>query len=346
MQFELNYKQYSDFINIINNVFYPLKNFVNKKEFKSILEKQKIKNKYFPFPIFFSLKKDQFDKIQNKKNLTLIYKSKKIATIDKLEFFSINSTLFGKKIFGKKFMYHPYYKAFNNENYIFLNFNIVKKFKHKIVAKEFISPSVFKKKLKNIKYLASFHTRNVPHNAHQWIHKILLKRFGGLLIQPLIGQYKSGEYKDSIIMKTNIKASQKLKDKNVFCLPFLSYPRYGGPLEAALHSIVRYNYGCTHFWVGRDHAGYKNYFSKYQSQKYCKIKQKNLGINIVCGNEPFFCKKHNTITNKCKNKICEKNKTLISGTKIRKYLLSKKKIPTHLMSKDIAKLISISSLIK
>ena len=55
MDFKLNYKQYSDFINIANNVFYPLKNFVNKKEFISILEKQKIKNKFFPFPIFLVL---------------------------------------------------------------------------------------------------------------------------------------------------------------------------------------------------------------------------------------------------------------------------------------------------
>ena len=58
MKFKLNYKQYSDFINITNNVFYPLKNFVNEQEFKSILRKQKIRNKFFPFPIFLVLKKN------------------------------------------------------------------------------------------------------------------------------------------------------------------------------------------------------------------------------------------------------------------------------------------------
>ena len=103
----------------------------------------------------------------------------------------------------------------------------------------------------------------------------MIKKFGSLLIHPLIGQYKKGEYKDSYIMKTNFLAKKILNNKNVFCLPFFSYPRYGGPLEATLHAIVRKNYGCTHFWVGRDHAGYKKFFSKYQSQKFCDtIKRK------------------------------------------------------------------------
>ena len=304
MKFKLNYKQYSDFINLTNNVFYPLTNFVNKQEFDSILQKQKLKKKFFSFPIFFGLRKDQFNKVKDKKQLTLVYKSKNIAIINKLDFFSINSTLFGRKIFGKKFNNHPYYKLFVDENFIFLNFNIIKKFNNNILFKEFTSPINFKKKIKKIKNIASFHTRNVPHNAHLWIHKLLLKKFKSLLIQPLIGQYKKGEYKDSLIMKTNIKASKILKNKNVFCLPFLSYPRYGGPLEAALHAMVRYNYGCTHFWVGRDHAGYKNFFSKYQSQRYCKKIQQKLKINIVSEKEPFFCKTHNIVTNKCKCKSC------------------------------------------
>ena len=64
-------------------------------------------------------------------------------------------------------------------------------------------------------------------------------------------------------------------------IPFFSYPRYGGP-KAALHAVVRKNYGCTHFWVGRDHAGYKNFFKKYESQKFCK---KNEKLNSYCNAE-------------------------------------------------------------
>ena len=345
MNFKLNYKQYSDLINISTGVFSPLKNFVNKNQFDSILKKQTIGKNFFPFPIFFGLNKTQYGKIKSKKSLILEYNSNEVVTINKLIFFEIDKNMFGKKIFGNNYKKHPYFKIFYNENFKFLSFNICKKFSSNNLPKSFVSPALFKKKIKKIKFLSSFHTRNVPHIAHQWIHSHLLDNYGGLLIHPLIGQYKKGEYKDEYIMKSNLKAAQRLNNKKVFCLPFFSYPRYGGPLEACLHAIVRKNYGCTHFWVGRDHAGYKRFFSKYQSQKYCQFNQNKVKIKIVAQNEPFFCKIHKIVTNQCKSKKCNKHKLLISGSKIRSLLLSNKKIPENLMSRQISELISSKSLI-
>ena len=345
MKFKLNYKQYSDLLNLTNDIFYPLKNFVNKNEFTFILKRKILNNKFFPFPIFFGLSRDQFKKIRDKKNLILVYKSKKIVKINNLNFFNIDRNLFGKKIFGKNFTKHPYFKVFQRENFIFLNFKIVKKYKKQNFFKNFVTPKTFKKKIKNIKNLPAFHTRNAPHAAHQWIHEYIFKKYGSLLIQPLIGQYKKGEYKDKYILQTNKQAAKILNSKKVFCIPFFSYPRYGGPLEAALHAIVRKNYGCTHFWVGRDHAGYKNFFSKYQSQNFCKSFKKKLEINIIAEKEPYYCKKHQGVRNNCK-KICNKNKILISGTKIRNYILRKKPIPKYMMSTRISHILKYNSLIQ
>ena len=88
-----------------------------------------------------------------------------------------------------------------------------------------------------------------------------------------------------------------------YVIPFFSYPRYGGPREAALHAIVRKNFGCSHFWVGRDHAGYKQFFKKYASQKFCKQITKKLKINIVAVKEPYYCSKKKFIVNQCSCKI-------------------------------------------
>tara|TARA_B110001452_G_scaffold75804_1_gene61548 strand:- start:780 stop:1820 length:1041 start_codon:yes stop_codon:yes gene_type:complete len=345
MKFKLNHKQYSDLINISTGVFSPLKKFVNKEQFDTILKKQILEKKFFPFPVFFGLNKEQYKNIKSQKTLILEYKSNEIAIINKLNFFEIDKNLFGKKIFGKNYKNHPYFKIFYDENFKFLSFNVCKKPHPKNLPKFFVAPAIFKKKIKKVKFLSSFHTRNVPHAAHQWIHSHLLTNYGGLLIQPLIGQYKRGEYKDTCIMKTNLKAARLLNNNKVFCLPFFSYPRYGGPLEACLHAIVRKNYGCTHFWVGRDHAGYKNFFSKYQSQKYCKSNENKIRIKIVSEKEPFFCKIHKIVSNKCKSKKCNESKLLISGTKIRALLLNNKKIPKYLMFKKISELISSKSLI-
>ena len=128
--------------------------------------------------------------------------------------------IFSVKKFLEIILKNHYFKIFDKENYKFLSFKISKKIFFKHLPKYFISKSFKKKNKKKLKFLPGFHTRNVPHNAHLWIHKLLHKRYGGLLIQPLIGQYKVGEYKDRFIMKSNIKASKLLRSDAVFCFTF------------------------------------------------------------------------------------------------------------------------------
>ena len=338
----INQNQFSDLLNIKYKVFYPLQTFVNKEQFLRILKKCQYEDKFFPFPVFFGLTKKNYLKIKNCSQIDLIYKNQKIAVVNKLKFYSLNKNYFGKKIFGKKFKKHPFYKKFKKENYKFINFEILKFFKKKMDKNLFITPAYLSKKIKNLK-IASFHTRNVPHLAHQWIHRFLIKKFDGLLIQPMIGQYKTGEYKDEIIMKLNRLTKSLYRNKNVFVFPFYSYPRYGGPREAALHALVSRNYGCKYFWVGRDHAGIRNFYGVYESQKFCKKIEKKLKIKIIAQKEPYFCKKLFKIVNNCN---CKKScKIKISGTLIRKLLNKKKEIPTNLMSKIISNKLSKKSLI-
>ena len=346
----LSQNQFSDLLNLTHGVFYPLKNFVNKSEYKQIIFSQKFKNFFFPFPILFGISKKNFFKIKNFKTIKLIYKKKDIAIVDGVNFFFINKETFGKKIYGPKYKLNPYFKNFFKNNYIFLSFRIKYKYQKNLKDKNFVSPfnfkKILKKKLKK-NTLSSFHTRNVPHKAHQWIHSHLIKKYNNLLIQPLIGQYKKDEYKDEIIISLNkilAKSYSNVKNK-IFVIPFFSYPRYGGPKEAALHAIVRKNFHCTHFWVGRDHAGFKDFFKKYESQNYCKKISRKIGLIIVCEKEPYFCKKCKIITNNCKHKNSKKTKIAISGSKIR-YLIKKNiKIPEYLMDIRISKKINQKSLI-
>ncbi len=345
----INKNQFSDLINLINNVFFPLKNFVNKKEFIKIIENKKYKNFFFPFPVFLGLNKITYNKVKNRKNLNIYYKNKNLLTACNLNFYNLDKNKIAKKIYGKNYLNHPFYKDFIVNNFRFLSFDYKNINKKNIKHKYFISPRKFKKKfnIKSLKKLSSFHTRNVPHKAHQWIHSFLYKKFGALLIQPLVGQYKKGEYKDDIILKTNKLAAKIFKSKKVFSIPFFSYPRYAGYREAALHAIVRKNYGCTHFWIGRDHAGIKNFYGYMQSQNFCKKNEKKLKINIVAEKEPFYCSRCNMIKNKnCFIKTCKKrNIKKISGSNIRSLLKIGKKIPEYLMNTKISSLLTKRSLI-
>ena len=260
----LSQNQFSDLMNLTNNVFFPLTNFVNKNQFELIVNKLQYKKKFYPYPVFFGINKSIFNKIKHAVKIKFYYQKKIVATVSKPNFFNINKKNFGKKIYGKNYKNHPYFKKFESENFKFMNFKIFKLFKIKINKKKFVSPKQFLNSIKNnkIRNISGFHTRNAPHEAHRWIHNFLLKSSDMLLIQPLIGQYKKGEYKDEIIIKTN-KIIAKTYKKKVQVIPFFSYPRYGGAKEAALHAIVRKNYGCSKFWVGRDHAGIGKFFNKY-----------------------------------------------------------------------------------
>jgi len=349
LKINLNQNQFSDLLNLINGVFFPLKNFVNKDQFLNILKKNSFKKFFFPFPIYFGIDKKKFKKIKNEKKIILTYNNQFLLKIKQINFFNIDKHNFGKKIYGKKYKNNPYFKKFNKENYKFLSFRFELLNKKNLKHKKFVSPKLFKRKYlcNNKKYLAGFHTRNVPHKAHEWIHKLMIKKYRSLLIQPLIGQYKVNEYKDNVIIKTNKMVIKSYRTKNVYLLPFFSYPRYAGPLEAALHAIVRKNYGCTHFWVGRDHAGYKDFFNKYESQKYCIKNEKKIGIKIINEKEPYFCHGCYKVVNaRCINKKCYLKKgEKISGTKIRELILKRKKIPKHLLSNKISKILSKKSLL-
>ena len=345
----INQNQFSDLINLKNNVFNPVNNFVSKKEFINIIENKKYKNQFFPLPIAFGIPKKIYLKFKNENCFDLYFNNKYLINIYNVNFYNINKKRILKKIYGTNYLKHPYYKKFMNENYRFLNFDIRRENKNNLRHKYFVSPKLFKKKLKikKISTLASFHTRNVPHKAHQWIHSFLFKKFKALLIQPLIGQYKKGEYSDSLIVKTNKLAAKLFNSNKVFSIPFFSYPRYAGYREAALHAIVRKNYGCTHFWVGRDHAGYKDFYDYKKSQNFCYKNQIKLNIKIIAGAEPFYCVNCKIIKNtKCLNKKClSKNIIKISGSLIRKLIKKNKSIPEYLMSPKISKLLSKKSLI-
>ena len=103
------------------------------------------------------------------------------------------------------------------------------------------------------------------------------------------------------------------------------------------------NFGCSHFWVGRDHAGYKQFFKKYASQKFCKKITKKLKINIVSVKEPYYCSKKKFIVNQCSCKIsC---KIPVSGSNIREMIKKNINIPSYLMSKKISKNLNKLSLI-
>ena len=349
MKLNINYHHLLDIINLNFDVYKPIKEFVSKKDFLSIVKKYSLSDgTFFPLPIFIDVSKGFYKRNKNIDTLKLFFKSKKVCDLKVKSYFKINKKTIGKKIFKTTNLEHPgFYKFLKTGDYFIhgeiLNFNnkLMKSFNFSYPEK--IKLIIKKKKLKTI---VGFHTRNVPHKAHEWIHNFALSKCKGLLIQPLIGQFKKNEYKEKVIIETNKKLVINVyKKKNILFALLNSYPRYGGPREAMLHAIIRKNYGCSHFMLGRDHAGVGNFYSKYASQSMCKKYEKKMKIRIIAFKEPYICSSCKKIVNKKCKKCTKINKRFISGTSIRHLIKKKREIPNIYMRKSISRILNSHSII-
>ena len=353
MHININRNNLLDIINIKFGVFNPINSFMSKKNIISVIESYNLSNNdFFPLPIFFDIDSDCF-KIAKKSNfLNIFFNNIKICDLYIESIYKLKSKKkLGAKLFNTKDEKHPGFNNFLHSGKFFVQGKI-DNFNNKILKKLFFSDPqkvISRIKKAGFKNIAGFHTRNVPHKAHEWIHRYALKICEALMIQPLIGQFKKNEYHEKVIVQSNKKLVNEIYRNRKIFLEFLnSYPRYAGPREALFHAIARKNYGCTHFLVGRDHAGVtnaygQNYYKKYESQKLCKKYQSKLGIKIICFKEPYFCKVCKKIVNVCHHQ--ERKKNNISGTKIRNLIISRKKIPNNFMRKQISRTLSYNSVI-
>lgn len=188
-----------------------------------------------------------------------------------------------------------------------------------------------------------FHTRNVIHKGHEYIQMSALEEENcdGLLVQPVVGKKKEGDFKPEYIVKSYERMISDFypKERVVFAA-FSTYSRFAGPREALFTALCRKNYGCSHFIVGRDHTGVGRFYDPYASHRIFD-QFPDLGIKIVKFNEIFYSRKSRRYVQENGDGASEeKDKIrLISGTRSREMFLRGERPPSWFMRPEISNII-------
>jgi len=338
---ELSQRNYADLELIATGVYSPLEGFMGQADYYSVVEHMRLVNGLpWSIPITLGVSREEAPIYQGA--VQLGYGGEMVGLLQVEEQYRPNKEREALEVYRSSDPAHPGVAALLAQGEIYLAGKVsLFQLSRGEFSEHHFTPLQTRARFKNWKTIVAFQTRNPIHRAHEYLHKVALEQIDGLFLNPLVGATKSDDVPADVRMRAYVVLLDKYYPKDRVLLGV--YPaamRYAGPREAILHAISRKNYGCTHFIVGRDHAGVGNYYGTYEAQEiFQAFKPEEIGIQILKFEHTFYCKPCASIVSARTCPHDSQHHLALSGSKVRELLRSGANLPPEFSRPEVAEVL-------
>jgi sulfate adenylyltransferase len=324
----------------------PNRGFMSKSDYTSVVDDMRLANGLpWSLPITLSATDQEVDGLGVGKRAAIIHEGRPVAIIDVEEIFDYDLEHEAAETYGTTDKDHPgvAYLRSQGPHYVGGEVTVLENvFAHEYAAYR-NTPLQLRQKIaeRGWKTVVAFQTRNPIHRAHEYLTKCALEITEGLVIHPLVGGTKGDDIPADVRMRCYeaLMANYYPHDRVILSV-FPAAMRYAGPREAIWHSLLRKNYGMTHFIVGRDHAGVGDYYGTYEAQQiFEEFELGELDILPLKFEHSFFCK---ACEGMASAKTCPHDKqhhVHLSGTQVRQMLKDGREPPREFSRPEVARIL-------
>src|SRR6202035_2353587 len=346
-QVRLNSRQLSDVELIAIGAFSPLIGFMGKKDYENVVDNQRLENGLpWTIPVTLAVSKEDSERLRPSSDIALIDDSERIVAILHLEeIYKYDRNHEAELVLKTTSDTHPgvQYLSGVGEYCLAGPISLLRRPDRGEFTHYLLDPKEtrFLFVHRGWNTVVGFQTRNPVHRAHEYILKCALETVDGLLLHPLVGETKSEDIPAEVRLQCYVALlDSALPSSRAVLSLYPAAMRYAGPREAIFHAIARKNYGCSHFVVGRDHAGVGNFYGTYDAQrKFLEFEPGELGITPICFDATFYCKKCAAMASEktCKHGPAER--LVLSGTKVRELLRAGENLPLEFTRPEVAEIL-------